>query len=166
MNVGQIYSTLERLERDGLVDKIDGGGESQIYYEITEPGSAEVARWLSSPVLRKSAARDELAIKLAIALTLPGVDVASVIQIQRTATLQHLQELTRTKNASDNPESSHELAWLLVVDSMIFAAEAEVRWLDHSEMRLARAVASGIAGPMALSTTLPKRGRPARVSHE
>ena len=167
MNVGQIYSTLERLERDGLVEKVAGDSDSQIYYEITDAGSAEVSRWLRSPVAKTSAARDELSIKLAIAVTLPGVDVATVIQIQRNATLVHLQELTRTKNASDTPETSEELAWLLVVDSMIFAAEAEVRWLDHSETRMARAVASGIAGPMPLSTALPKRGRPAKsVSHE
>jgi hypothetical protein len=71
--------------------------------------------------------------------------------------------LTRTKNATDNPESSEELAWLLVVDSMIFAAEAEARWLDHSETRLARAAAAGVAGPIPLNTELPKRGRPSRA---
>jgi hypothetical protein len=50
---------------------------------------------------------------------------------------------------------------------MIFAAEAEVRWLDHSETRLARAVAAGVAGPIPLSTDIPKRGRPAKaVVHE
>lgn len=167
INVGQIYNTLDRLERDKLVSKTDG--EGQTYFQITDAGHAEVANWLSSPVVRTGAARDELAIKLAIAVTLPGVDIATVIQVQRTSTLQTLQELTRTKNATDSPESSEELAWLLVVDSMIFAAEAEVRWLDHSETRLARAVAAGVAGPIPLNTELPKRGRPAKaaaVSHE
>jgi DNA-binding PadR family transcriptional regulator len=167
INVGQIYNTLDRLERDKLVSKTDG--EGQTYFQITDTGRAEVANWLGSPVVRAGAARDELAIKLAIAVTLPGVDIATVIQVQRTSTLQTLQELTRTKNATDNPESSEELAWLLVIDSMIFAAEAEVRWLDHSETRLARAVAAGVAGPIPLNTELPKRGRPAKaaaVSHE
>ena len=167
INVGQIYNTLDRLERDKLVSKTDG--EGQTYFQITDAGRTEVANWLGSPVVRAGAARDELAIKLAIAVTLPGVDIATVIQVQRTSTLQTLQELTRTKNATDNPESSEELAWLLVVDSMIFAAEAEVRWLDHSETRLARAVAAGVAGPIPLNTDLPKRGRPAKaavVSHE
>jgi DNA-binding PadR family transcriptional regulator len=164
INVGQIYNTLDRLERDGLVQKADIDAEGQNYYEITEAGHTEVATWLGSPVVRSSAARDELAIKLAIAITLPGVDITHVIQVQRTSTLTTLQELTRTKNATDSPESSEELAWLLVVDSMIFAAEAEVRWLDHSETRLARAVAAGVAGPIPLSTEVPKRGRPAKTS--
>lgn len=163
INVGQIYNTLDRLERDGLVRKADIDSDGQNYYEITDDGHTEVETWLGSPVVRVTAARDELAIKLAIAVTLPGVDIAQVIQIQRTATLTTLQELTRTKNATNNPESSEELAWLLVVDSMIFAAEAEVRWLDHSETRLARAVAAGVAGPIPLSTETPKRGRPAKA---
>jgi DNA-binding PadR family transcriptional regulator len=164
INVGQIYNTLDRLERDGFIRKTDTDAESQTFFEITDAGRAEVANWLGSPVVRSAATRDELAIKLAIAVTLPGVDIAAVIQVQRTSTLQVLQELTRTKNASDSPESSEELAWLLVVDSMIFAAEAEVRWLDHSESRLARAVAAGIAEPIPLNTELPKRGRPAKVA--
>jgi DNA-binding PadR family transcriptional regulator len=165
INVGQVYATLDRLERDGLVAKLDAEGESQTYYEITDAGHTEVASWLGSPVIRTAAARDELAIKLAIAVTLPGVDIAHVIQVQRTSTLRTLQELTRTKNATDSPESSEELAWLLVVDSLIFAAEAEVRWLDHSETRLARAVAAGVAGPVPLSTDVPKRGRPAKATN-
>ncbi len=173
LNVGQIYNTLDRLERDGLVAKADPAdlgpevsGQTdtgQIYYSITESGRAEVAGWLGSPVEKSAATRDELAIKLAIAVTLPGVDIAEVIQVQRTATLKNLQELTRTKNVSGDPESSEDLAWLLVVDSMIFQAEAEVRWLDHSESRLARASAAGRAAPLPLSTEVPKRGRPAKA---
>jgi DNA-binding PadR family transcriptional regulator len=168
INVGQIYNTLDRLERDKLIRRLETDADQQnTYFEITDAGRAEVENWLGSPVVRSTATRDELAIKLAVAVTLPGVDIARVIQIQRTSTLEVLQELTRTKNATDNPESAEELAWLLVVDSMIFAAEAEVRWLDHSETRLARAVAAGVAGPVPLSTDIPKRGRPAKaVVHE
>ena len=164
VNVGQVYSTLDRLERDGLVRKTQAGAEGQNYYEITADGRAKVALWLSSPVERSSAARDELAIKLAIAVTLPGVDIANVIQVQRNATLRALQELTRSKNATDDPESAEQLAWLLVIDSMIFAAESEVRWLDHSETRLARAAAAGLATAVPLSTDIPKRGRPTKVA--
>ena len=164
VNVGQIYSTLDRLERDGLVTKAEADAEGHIYYEITDAGSTEVADWLGSPVVRAAAARDELAIKLAIAVTLPGVDIAHVIQVQRAATLSSLQEYTRTKAASDDPESAEELAWLLVIDSLIFAAEAEVRWLDHSESRLARAAASGLATAVPLNTAVPKRGRPTKAN--
>lgn len=163
LNVGQVYNTLERLERDGLVERSDVAGEEQHTYRITPAGHAEVASWLGSPVVRTAATRDELAIKLAIATTLPGVDIASVIQIQRAATLRALQDLTRTKNATDDPDTAEDMAWLLVVDSMIFQTEAEVRWLDHSETRLARAAAAGLVSAVPLSTELPKRGRPVTV---
>ena len=164
LNVGQIYNTLDRLERDGFVAKGDTDEQGHVYYQITDAGHDEVTSWLSSPVVRSAAARDELAIKLAIAVTLPGVDVSEVIQVQRRGSLRTVQELTKTRNASGEPESAGDLAWQLVVDSLIFAAEAEVRWLDHSEARLARAAAAGLMAPMQLKLEPPKRGRPVRAA--
>ncbi len=163
LNVGQIYSTLERLERDGLVAKGETSSEGHVYYQITAAGSAEVRAWLGSPVVRSGTVRDELAIKLSIAVTLPGVDIHEVIQVQRSATLRTLQDLTKAKNASGDPESTQDLAGLLVLDSLIFAAEAEVRWLDHSETRLARAATAGVDAPLPLMAEPPRRGRPAKT---
>lgn len=168
LNVGQIYNTLDRLERDGLVVKVksaDAEPESsgQIHYRITDAGSAEVAGWLGSPVERSAATRDELAIKLAIAVTLPGVDFAQVIDVQRAATLRMLHELTTSQTTSGTLKSSVELASVLVLESKIFHAEAEVRWLDHSEARLSHALKSGFGAPVPLSSETPKRGRPAKL---
>nr|WP_274637866.1 PadR family transcriptional regulator [Microbacterium bovistercoris] len=159
LNVGQIYNTLERLERDGLVAKGEVDEQGHVFFEITDAGRAEVRSWLGSPVARGQGTRDELAIKLALAATLPGVDVAAVIQTQRRASLTQLQELNRAKYAGADPEGAEELAWSLVVDSMIFAAEAEVRWLDHTEQRLALRPRHALA--LELSTERPRRGRPA-----
>ncbi|MFT4050745.1 MAG: PadR family transcriptional regulator [Microbacterium sp.] len=160
LNVGQIYNTLDRLERDGLVAKGETDDQGHVYWEITDAGSAEVRAWLASPVSRSVATRDELAIKLAVAATLPGVDVAEVIQTQRSASLAQLQELNRATYAGADPEGPEELAWSLVIDAMIFAAEAEVRWLDHTEQRVAQHPRHALA--LGLSTTRPKRGRPAK----
>ncbi|MEN2738019.1 PadR family transcriptional regulator [Microbacterium sp. X-17] len=157
LNVGQIYNTLDRLERDGLVTKGDTDAQGHVYWEITDAGSAEVRAWLAAPVERTTATRDELAVKLAIAATLPGVDVTDVIRAQRRATLAHLQELGRTRPA--DPEGPEELAWSLVVDALVFHAEAEVRWLDHVEQRLAQYPRHTIE----LATDRPRRGRPART---
>lgn len=66
-------------------------------YEITYAGRAELTSWFETPVTRESRPRDELAIKLALALAVPGVNVPAVVQRQRTATMQSLQELTRLK---------------------------------------------------------------------
>ncbi len=138
LNVGQVYSTLSRLERDGLVAPDGADDEGHVYYRITDAGRAEVLTWFTSPVERTTPPRDELAIKLALAVTVPGVDVRAVIQAQRTATLRALQDYTRVKLRAGDAD----LAWLLVVESLIFSAEAEVRWLDHCEARLARSAAT------------------------
>ncbi|HET9139943.1 PadR family transcriptional regulator [Actinophytocola sp.] len=135
LNIGQVYTTLSRLERDDLVSALpeqDGGQRS---YEITGAGRAELALWFATPVERADRPRDELAIKLALALTTPGVDVRAVVQTQRTATMRALQEFTRLKAADAEPA---ELPWRLVLDAMIFQAEAEARWLDHCEASLVR----------------------------
>jgi DNA-binding PadR family transcriptional regulator len=136
LNVGQVYTTLSRLERDGLVEAAgEADAEGRVTYRITDDGRAEVAQWFATPVgSGETRPRDELAIKLAMALTTPGIDTHRVIQTQRTATLRSLQELTRLKASADAGEDT---AWLLVLESMIFKAEAEVRWLDHCEVWIA-----------------------------
>jgi DNA-binding PadR family transcriptional regulator len=135
LNIGQVYTTLSRLERDGLVRPLPEEDGGQRPYEITADGRAEVDRWFTTAVTRTDRPRDELVIKLAIALTTPDVDVPTVVQTQRTATMRTLQELTRMK-AGD--EAAADLSWRLVLDAMIFQAEAEVRWLDHCEASLVR----------------------------
>ena len=102
-----------------------------------------MAAWFTTPVSRTQPPRDELAIKLALAVTVPGVDVGTVIQQQRRATISALQDYTRLKRAgrAATPVDPADLAWSLVLDSLVFAAEAEVRWLDHCEARLRRAAA-------------------------
>jgi DNA-binding PadR family transcriptional regulator len=134
LNVGQVYTTLSRLERDGLVEPLGESVEGRLAYRITDAGRAEVASWFEQPVPREGRPRDELAIKLALSLTTPGIDVHRVVQVQRTQTLRSLQEYTRLKAGAD---PIADAAWLLVLEAMIFQAEAEVRWLDHCETRIA-----------------------------
>lgn len=151
LNIGQVYTTLTRLERDGVVEVVGHGGaddqagtdatDRQVSYRATEAGRSEVSEWFTTPVPRSQPPRDELAIKLAIAVTLPGVDVGAIIQRQRSATMAALQDYTRLKRSgrAAAPAAPADLAWSLVLDSLVFDAEAEVRWLDHCEARLRRA---------------------------
>lgn len=145
LNIGQVYTTLARLERDGLVRPLPEEDGGQRPYEITDAGRAEVARWFATPVARSDRPRDELIIKLALAVTTPGLDVQAVLQAQRSATMRSLQEYTRLKNTEDEPA---DLSWRLVVDALVFQAEAEIRWLDHCEASLVRygTTAGGRAG--------------------
>ena len=173
LNIGQAYTTLARLQRDGLVDALPAAEGAPEQFELTASGRDEVTAWWTEPVRRDSPARDELAIKLALAVTVPGVDVRAIVQMQRTESLRALRDFTRLKarpqRASDaaparrpskaRPQQQHdeaaaiqalaaaretgspqaELAWSLVLDSLIFGMEAETRWLDHVETRVARA---------------------------
>jgi DNA-binding PadR family transcriptional regulator len=135
LNVGQVYTTLNRLERDGCVLASSEGDAGQQYYEITAEGRAEVTTWFTTPVRRESRPRDELAIKLALAVGNHDIDLAAVIQSQRSDSIRALQDYTRLKARA----GAGDLAWLLVLDAMVFQAEAEVRWLDHCESRVLQA---------------------------
>ncbi|MEV0197209.1 PadR family transcriptional regulator [Nonomuraea sp. NPDC050691] len=128
LNIGQVYTTLSRMERDGLVAPGGTDDQGRAVYTITEAGREELGRWFSTPVDQAGRPRDELAIKLAMAVATGDVDVQAVILAQRMAAMRTLQDLTRAKRAA-----SGGLAERLVLDSLIFKAEAEQRWLDHCE---------------------------------
>ncbi|WP_049556851.1 PadR family transcriptional regulator [Nonomuraea sp. SBT364] len=128
LNIGQVYTTLSRMERDGLVTPGGDDEQGRAVYEITDAGRRELTEWYATPVGQADRPRDELVIKVAMAVAAQDVDVAAVILAQRMATMRTLQELTRAKRAG-----SEGAAQRLVIDSMIFKAEAEQRWLDHCE---------------------------------
>ena len=134
LNVGQVYTTLGRLERDGMVTA-ETDADGQKIYQITDPGRGELARWFDTPVPREVIPRQELAIKLVFAMRSGAADVTAVVQRQRVATVRALQDITRLKT---DAEASGDTAWLLMLDALVFQAEAEARWLDMCEARLAR----------------------------
>lgn len=157
LNIGQVYTTLDRLERDELVEKDGDDGDGHVIYSITAAGRAEVMGWFAAPVAASNPPRNELAIKLALALTLEDVDVSAVVQAQRTASMRLLQDYTRQRRAAATSAgtqlnqgpgvgNANDAAWLLVLDSLIFTTEAEVRWLDHCEGWMAKRAASESAG--------------------
>ncbi|WP_406862069.1 PadR family transcriptional regulator [Streptomyces sp. HUAS MG47] len=144
LNVGQVYTTLNRLERDGLVAQGGEDDAGHALWTITEAGRDELRTWYERPVDRTSPARDELAIKLAMAVGAPGVDIRAVIQSQRRHTVKAMQDYTRLKRQAveaverGGPGERNDVAWLLVLEQLIFQTEAEARWLDHCEARLIR----------------------------
>lgn len=143
VNIGQVYSTMQRLERDGLVVRLDEQGDDVDRYEPTERGRDEAAAWWRTPVSRGDTGRDELVIKLALAVSAAGVDVRDIVQAQRSETMRAMRDFTRLKAQLPAPGETitrPELAWSLVLDHHTFTAEAEVRWLDHIEASVARAV--------------------------
>jgi DNA-binding PadR family transcriptional regulator len=137
LNVGQVYTTLQRLERDGLAesDNVEAD-ERQRNFRITESGSAELSRWLRTPPDLSEPPRDELVIKVLVASRLPDVNVHDVIQVHRRYLIQLMQQWTRLKE----DESRLDLAFALAVDAELFRLDSVVRWLDSADGRLRRAV--------------------------
>ena len=154
LNVGQVYTTLQRLERDGLVESDDAAEDGpQKGFRITSDGEAELASWLRTPPDLSSPPRDELVIKVLIAARLPGVDVHDVIQAHRRYLVQLMQEWTRLKEYA----ADRDLEFALVVDSELFRLDSVVRWLDAADGRIRRAgVEQASSSQPPSSSPLPK----------
>jgi len=136
LNVGQVYTTLQRLERDGLVESDDDSEPGpQKGFRITADGSEELAAWLRTPPDLASPPRDELIIKILVAVRLPSVDVHEVIQAHRRYLVELMQEWTRLKDE----EGDLDLGLALVVDAELYRLDSVVRWLDTADGRLKRA---------------------------
>jgi len=150
LNVGQVYTTLQRLERDGLVVS-DGPSEDgpQKGFRITPEGVEELAGWLRTPPDLSSPPRDELVIKVLIALRVPGVDVHEVMQVHRRYLVELMQEWTRLKEYA----ADRDLGFALIVDAELFRLDAVIRWLDAAEGRIKRAA---FESPGSAPSGLPK----------
>jgi DNA-binding PadR family transcriptional regulator len=132
LNVGQVYTTLQRLERDGFVASDESDDGPQKGYSITAAGSRELTDWLQTPPGREQPPRDELLIKVLVAVQVPGVDVGDVIQVHRRHLIGVMQHYTSVKAGA----AEDDVALGLVVDAELFRLEAAVRWLDSAEARL------------------------------
>lgn len=139
VNVGQVYQTVQRLARDGLIeatgtDAAASGRHTEIY-DITADGRDKLATWWDEPVLPPPNDRDDLVIKTAMAAAshpgqLPhGMGFAEVLHSQRLAVLAELRTLTRKK--ADIPPAT--TADRLQLERRIFDLESQIRWLDQIE---------------------------------
>ena len=162
LNVGQVYTTLQRLERDGLVESDDTTEIGpQKGFRITAAGAEELTAWLRTPPDLSSPPRDELVIKVLVALRVPGVDVHEVLQVHRRYLVELMQQWTRLKE----DEADYDLSLALVVDAELFRLDSVIRWLDSADGRLKRAATdAATATPAAAASQpspapLPKRRR-------
>jgi len=131
LHYGQVYATLARLLKNGLVTETGvepGGGPERKSYAITDAGVTDVEKWLATPEKPEVYLQSTLYTKVVLAL-LSGRDAASVLDTQRTAHLQVMRELTRRKAAGD-------LADTLICDHALFHLEADLRWLELTAERL------------------------------
>jgi DNA-binding PadR family transcriptional regulator len=150
----QVYSTLARLSKSGLVieESIeqDAGPEKRIY-NITDAGRAELRNWFTTPVADEHV-RDEFFIKMMISLATGDQLTPLVMKVQRDALYRELHRLTTQRQEVD-PRVG--LAHILLLDKTVMHLEADLRWLDMVEARLS----SVRSQPMPHAELRP-RGRP------
>jgi DNA-binding PadR family transcriptional regulator len=142
LNVGQVYITLQRLERDGLVESEDERRAGpQKRFAITPAGAAELDGWLRTPAADVPPPRDELVIKVLISLRVPGADVHDIVQAHR----RHMIELMQRYSHLKMEAAADDLGLALVADAELFRLDGIVRWLDAADARLRRHPAPGPA---------------------
>jgi DNA-binding PadR family transcriptional regulator len=133
LNVGQVYTTLDRLHRDGLVTVLDGsdGEAAKKSYELTPAGREELGAWWRAVPTDDPPPRDELMLKMLLAIEHGQRHALDVLTEHRTALLALLQQRRRESRTGDST-----LASRLVADALVVRAEADLRWLDLCEARL------------------------------
>ena len=151
LNVGQVYTTLQRLERDGLIESnAEGQDGPQKDYRITDAGRGEVEAWLRTPPAAIPP-RDELVIKVLVAIGVPGADLPAILQTHRRRLVELMQTYTRMKE-----DALDDVRIALVVDAELFRLDALMRWLDSADVRL-RSMVAGTHGEQPSSPSVVTR---------
>lgn len=153
VNVGQIYNTLERLCRDGQVERAGEGEHGQVLYRCTSAGSATAERWWSSPCAVGAAAAQERVVKASLAVSLPGVDARSVCETEITAVSSALAAM------QDGAGGARDSVAAMAARAML---QAQLEWLHAVVER----IGAGAFIPSEPLNDAPRRGRPGRVSVE
>ena len=133
LNIGQVYTTLSRLERDGYV-------ESQVVpqellpdrkvYTLTQAGKEELQSWVSEPTQGAIRLKDEFFIKLLVLQLFQSSDPIDLIRKQRQVYMQTLAQLTKLLNDTNLDPST-----ALLIEGAILHVEADMQWLDLCEGR-------------------------------
>ncbi len=134
LNVGQVYSTLDRLQRDGLVAESDAD-DGQRAWQLTDRGREELGEWWWAVPGEDPPPRDELVLKVLMAAAGDPERALRVVAHQRDALLGLLAR-RRREAVSRRGEDDDPLAAALMVEVLVFRAEADLRWLDLCEQRL------------------------------
>ena len=161
LNVGQVYATLQRLERDGLIEsdgEVEVDRSSQKVYRLTSVGHDELIDWLHAPGVI-TPPRDELVIKVMVALTVPGIDVQEVLQVHRRRLVETMLHFTALRRDAPAPD----LSLALVLDAELYRLDAAVRWLDTAQERLTQRAFVTASTPESAGVAPTAADRPARA---
>ncbi|MER7173951.1 MULTISPECIES: PadR family transcriptional regulator [Streptomyces] len=136
---GQVYTTLQRLVRDGLAE-VEGtdadGGPERTHYRSTDKGSVELAHWLGEIAPPAPFVTNDIFAKVVVAILAEAAgepaDPAAYLRAQRTAHMARMRELTALKTAP-----GADLATVLSADYALSHLDADLRWMTTTAGRLA-----------------------------
>ena len=139
LNTGQVYTTLERLVRDGFVqpDGVDPDDERRHMYSLTPAGRERAANWLATPPPMRADQRDELVLRILLVVAARPADASGVIDVQRRLLIERLQQIRKTQRAVGS-----DLLEQMAADAGATRLEADLAWLDRCAERLRAALAA------------------------
>lgn len=144
VNIGQIYATLQRLERDDLIESVgERGDRGKLAYRLTEQGSRELTTWLTQPEPAPQLLHDDLFVKLLLLRRLANGDLADLLQRQRRVLLQHLRDLAALERQA---RGDGRTDLLLIIQGASMHTEADIKWLDLCLDEIARQSSPGTDG--------------------
>ena len=129
VNIGQVYTTLQRLERDGLVRPAgERGDRGKLLYEISDSGRQALNEWLAQPESGPQELREDIYVKLLLAARLANGDLGPLLRRQKRAYLQRLRDLNQLE-ARAKKDGRTDLARL--VRGALLHTEADIKWIDE-----------------------------------
>jgi len=134
LNIGQIYSTLSRLERDGLVE-VEGvvpqkAAPDRHVYSLTPAGAEALAQWIAEPSTEGVVLKDEMFVRALVCAFVPGSDPLQAVRQQRVAAFRILNELGELRADAESDITR------LLLDGAMLHVEADVQWLDNWEQHI------------------------------
>ena len=128
VNIGQVYTTLQRLERDGLVEPAEPRGDrGRLPYRLTEVGRKALQAWLAEPESEPQQLREAIYLKLLLATRVANRDLPALLARQRRVYLQRLKDLGALEQQARS-EGRDDLA--LLYQGAVLHTEADLKWVD------------------------------------
>jgi len=129
VNIGQIYTTLQRLERDGLVRPVGSRGDrGKLLYELSPEGHKALDQWLAQPDFGPQQLHEDIYVKLLLATRIANGDLQGMLARQKRAYLQRLRDLNRLEERARR-DGRIDLARL--VRGALLHTEADLKWMDE-----------------------------------
>jgi DNA-binding PadR family transcriptional regulator len=147
LNVGQVYTTLDRLGAEGLVEPMEietaeGEGRDRRPWRITRDGKEALEAWFDEPAVEPVPAREEFLVKVLLAFGGSNAEALAIIDRQRVELYRLLQDARRAHPAPTGDATS-DLAAVLMAEAVTSRREADLRWLDVCEAHLRATTSKG-----------------------